>query len=173
MNHYLIVVDMQHDFVDGALGTAEAAAILQTVKEKITSAAAAGKTIVFTQDTHEDNYMETSEGRHLPVPHCIKGTWGWKVMEELDTPDAIHICKPSFGYTGWTDVIREPASIELVGVCTDICVASNALILKALFPEVPMYVDASCCAGTTPTNHNAALTTMKCCQIEVTGEAEG
>ncbi|MCQ2442596.1 MAG: cysteine hydrolase [Oscillospiraceae bacterium] len=169
MKKYLIVVDMQHDFVDGALGTAEAAAILESVKAKIAQASAEGKTVIFTQDTHGEDYMQTSEGRHLPVPHCLKGTWGWRVMEELDVAEALHIHKPSFGYTGWADIVKKPESIELIGVCTDICVVSNALILKALYPEVPMRVDAACCAGTTPANHLAALNTMQCCQIEVVG----
>lgn len=168
MNRYLIVIDMQHDFVDGALGSQEAQAILPNVQKKIQSALADGTKVLFTQDTHHESYMETSEGRHLPVPHCMEGTPGWMVMEELDVPDAPHICKGSFGYADWSKVIENPERLELIGVCTDICVVSNALILKALFPEIEMTVDASCCAGTTPANHCAALTTMQCCQIAVT-----
>lgn len=169
MNDYLIVIDMQHDFVDGSLGSPDAQAILGNVKAKIEAASAAGTKILFTQDTHGENYMETSEGRNLPVPHCISDTWGWRVMEELDLPAVPHVCKRTFGFDHWTDLLDQPERIELIGVCTDICVVSNALILKALYPEVEMVVDASCCAGTSKANHEAALTTMKCCQIQVTG----
>ena len=163
----LIVIDMQNDFIDGSLGTAEAVAIVDKVKAKIEAAAAAGDQIIFTRDTHQENYMETNEGKHLPVVHCIEGTPGWEIRDGLYVEGADIINKPSFGYTGWSDYDFE--EIELVGLCTDICVASNALILKALFPEIRISVDASCCAGVTPEKHEAALETMRSCQIKVTG----
>ncbi len=173
----LIVIDMQVDFVTGALGSPEAVAILPKVKKKIEEYLANGDEVIFTRDTHDEKYLETSEGRHLPVPHCIKGTDGWQVCTELDNNVCEHIDKPTFGYLPWNFIFedtrvmgtREFESIEIVGVCTDICVVSNALILKALYPEVDITVDASCCAGVTPEAHQAALATMKSCQINVIG----
>ncbi len=169
MKKYLIVVDMQKDFVDGALGTPEAVAILPRVKEKIAAAKAAGDTVIFTRDTHTVDYMNTNEGKHLPVPHCIRDTAGWQIYTGLDTEGAIVIDKPSFGFLHWKQYIddAEGSAIELIGLCTDICVASNALILKALFPEAAVSVDAAACAGVTPATHEAALTTMRMCQVEV------
>lgn len=165
MKKTLIVIDMQNDFIDGSLGTAEALQIVDNVKSKIEQYKANGDEIIFTRDTHHDNYMETNEGRHLPVVHCIEGTTGWQIRDALDTSDALIIDKPSFGYTGWGSFQFE--EVEIVGLCTDICVVSNALIIKALFPEIPVRVDSSCCAGVTPESHEAALTTMKMCQVEV------
>ena len=164
----LIVIDMQNDFVTGVLGSKEAVAVLPNVKKKIDAYLAAGDEVIFTRDTHEENYLETNEGRHLPVPHCVKGTDGWQVVKEIDCPDCEHIDKPTFGWTHWNE--RTFQEIEMVGLCTDICVVSNALILKATFPSVEITVDASCCAGVTPQTHLAALETMKMCQILVTGE---
>lgn len=164
----LIVIDMQNDFIDGSLGTAEAVAIVDKVKAKIEAAAAAGDQIIFTRDTHQENYMETNEGKHLPVVHCIEGTKGWEIRDGLYVEGADIINKPSFGYTGWSDYDFE--EIELVGLCTDICVASNALILKALFPEIKISVDASCCAGVTVESHEAALKTMGMCQVEIVNQ---
>jgi len=164
----LIVVDMQNDFIDGSLGTAEAVEILPAVRAKIEAYRAAGDRIIFTRDTHQENYPETSEGRHLPVVHCIEGTTGWEIREGLAKEGDLIINKPSFGYTGWDAYTFD--EIELVGLCTDICVVSNALILKALNPEIHISVDASCCAGVTPDNHRAALQTMRMCQVEITGE---
>ena len=161
----LIVIDMQNDFIDGSLGTAEAVEIVERVKEKIRAAKAAGEQIIFTRDTHHENYMETNEGKHLPVVHCIEGTPGWEIREGLLVEGAKVINKPSFGYNGWKDYQFE--EIELVGLCTDICVVSNALILKAMFPEIKISVDSKCCAGVTPESHSAALETMKMCQIEI------
>jgi len=161
----LIVIDMQNDFIDGSLGTAEAVEIVERVKEKIRAAKAAGEQIIFTRDTHHENYMETNEGKHLPVVHCIEGTPGWEIREGLLVEGAKVINKPSFGYNGWKDYQFE--EIELVGLCTDICVVSNALILKALFPEIRISVDPACCAGVTPESHEAALKTMAMCQIEI------
>ena len=163
----LIVIDMQKDFIDGSLGTSEAVAIVPAVAAKIQACKAAGDRIIFTRDTHHEDYMETNEGKHLPVVHCIEGTEGWQINGELDTEGATIINKPSFGFTGWADVLGETEEIELVGLCTDICVVSNALILKALYPEIRVSVDAACCAGVTPASHDAALTTMRMCQIEV------
>ena len=161
----LIVVDMQNDFIDGSLGTKEAAAIVDNVKNKIEEYKAAGNEIIFTRDTHGADYLNTYEGKHLPVEHCIKGTKGWMIPEELDIPDAVHIDKTSFGYMGWKDYNLE--EVEIIGLCTDICVVSNALIIKAAFPGINVCVDSKCCAGVTPESHEAALTTMKMCQIEV------
>lgn len=168
----LIVIDMQNDFVTGVLGSKEAVAVLSNVKKKIDAYIAAGDEVIFTRDTHEENYLETNEGRHLPVPHCVKGTEGWQVVKEIDCPDCKHIDKPTFGYIHWSEQFKDSriSGIEIIGVCTDICVISNALILKAVFPEIDISVDASCCAGVTPETHRAALTAMKSCQIRVIGE---
>ena len=138
---------------------------MDRVKEKIQAAKAAGEQIIFTRDTHHENYMETNEGKHLPVVHCIEGTPGWEIREGLLVEGAEVINKPSFGYNGWKDYQFE--EIELVGLCTDICVVSIALILKALFPEIRISVDPTCCAGVTPESHEAALKTMAMCQIEI------
>ena len=161
----LIVVDMQNDFIDGSLGTKEAVGIVPKVKKKIEDAMAAGTEVIFTRDTHYDDYLETNEGKHLPVVHCIEESKGWEISAELDTSSSTIINKNTFGYTGWSDFEFE--EVELVGLCTDICVVSNALIIKALFPEIKVSVDAQCCAGVTPEAHNAALATMRSCQIEV------
>ena len=165
MKKTLIVVDMQKDFIDGSLGTKEAEAIVEKVKNKIDQYKEQGDEIIFTRDTHKENYLNTNEGRHLPVVHCIKGTDGWRIAEGLEIPGAIYVDKPSFGYMNWKDYHLE--EVELVGLCTDICVVSNALIIKATYPEIKVTVDARCCAGVTPESHKAALTTMKMCQVEV------
>ena len=168
MRKTLIVVDMQNDFVDGALGTKEAVNILPNVKKKIAKYKESGDEIIFTRDTHQKNYLKTNEGRNLPVEHCIENTKGWEIHSELEVDSAMYINKPCFGYTDWGKFDFE--EVELVGLCTDICVVSNALIIKAAFPEIDVIVDASCCAGVTPKTHEAALTTMKSCQIKVIGE---
>ncbi len=169
----LIVVDMQKDFVDGALGTKEAAAIVPNVVEKIRRHEG---DIIVTYDTHTEDYMNTSEGAKLPVPHCIKGTDGWQldkyVQSALDGREYTAVEKPTFGSVKLPDIIRDKYNIdeleiELVGLCTDICVVSNTLMLKANFPETAIGVDSACCAGVTPETHEAALTTMKMCQIDV------
>lgn len=164
----LIVVDVQNDFVTGALGTPEAQSIIPNVKAKIKKYQDRGDEIIFTRDTHQSNYLETNEGKHLPVEHCIENTDGWKIVCDLDVPNCSYINKSTFGWTHWNN--RTFDEIELIGLCTDICVVSNALILKAMFPEIKITVDASCCAGVTPESHKAALTTMKMCQINVIGE---
>ena len=172
MSKILIVIDMQNDFIEGSLGTPEAVAITPKVHKKVSDYRAQGHKIIFTRDTHFVNYSSTLEGKHLPIPHCIAATKGWKITPGLfneETDDIIQ--KHSFGYSRWGEFnFTDEDEIELIGLCTDICVVSNALILKALYPETEIYVDASCCAGTTPENHKAALQVMKSCQINVIGE---
>jgi nicotinamidase-related amidase len=174
----LIVIDMQNDFIDGALGTKEAVEIVPRVKQKIAEYVNRGDEIIFTRDTHslDKNYLNTHEGKNLPVPHCIKGTEGWKIPNGIDIPECDHIDKHSFGWPVW-DVTynsngnlinRDYDEIEIIGLCTDICVVSNALILRALFPEIEITVDASCCAGTTPDMHEKTLDVMRSCQIKIT-----
>ena len=174
MQNILIVVDMQNDFIDGALGTAEAVEIVPKVEQKIKDFQG---TVIFTRDTHEENYMETQEGSKLPVPHCIRGTKGWEIREELEvlrTGEAID--KVTFGSKELGSMLKEMndadpiESIILIGLCTDICVISNALLIKAFLPEVRMIVDAACCAGVTPESHQNALAAMKMCQIEIENE---
>ena len=160
MKSLLVVVDMQKDFIDGSLGTREAQKIVKNVAEKIQSAEAAGTQVVFTYDTHPENYLETQEGKRLPVEHCIKGTPGWELDKALQGFHGKVFEKPTFGS-------KALEQMELVGLCTDICVISNALLLKAFLPESTVVVDASCCAGVTPESHANALEAMKMCQIEV------
>ena len=172
----LIVVDMQNDFVDGALGTAEAVAIVPNVVRRVTEGAERGEAIFFTRDTHETAYLDSQEGHNLPVPHCIRDTDGWQlndaVAEALSDRAYTVVEKPTFGAVTLPEVVEQLAgdeefTVELIGLCTDICVVSNAMLLKAAFPEADMSVDAACCAGVTPASHQAALTTMSCCQITV------
>lgn len=172
MRKILVVIDMQNDFVDGSLGTAEAEAIVENVKQKIRTYAP--EDVFATMDTHSEDYMNTQEGENLPVMHCIKGTEGWEIRPDIAAlmPEARIYEKPTFGSTrlaaDLADIARaEEIQIELVGLCTDICVVSNALLLKAMMPEVEISVDASCCAGVTPEKHLAALETMRSCQIQV------
>ncbi len=172
MQKYCIIVDMQNDFISGALGTKEAEAIVPTVCEKLANRRRDGWQILFTRDTHYANYLQTQEGAKLPVPHCIQGTAGWQIASALDTDDAFILDKPSFGTLALGEYLKaqstDIAEIELVGLCTDICVLSNALILKAFFPETNISVDAACCAGVTPESHENALSAMKLCQVSVT-----
>lgn len=173
-NTILIVVDMQKDFVTGALGSVQAQSILPKVAEKVKSFE--GR-LIFTMDTHGENYFETQEGRRLPVKHCVKGTDGWNtegiLAEYAKAKNAAVYEKLTFGSIALAQDLRRLNeqkaidAIELVGVCTDICVISNALLLKAYLPEVTIRVDASCCAGVTVQKHEAALETMRSCQIEV------
>ena len=164
----LIVVDMQNDFIDGALGTPEALAILPHVKARIENFD--GK-VIFTRDTHIDNYMDTQEGKNLPVPHCIKDTNGWQIRAELDalrTTDALD--KVTFGSKELVEVIGREQNVESItflGLCTDICVISNVLLTKAFYPEIPLFVDAKGCAGVTPQSHRNALDAMKMCQVTI------
>lgn len=164
---YLLVIDMQNDFVDGALGTKEAQAIVPYVKEKIEQRRKEGYRVIFTRDTHFEDYLETQEGKKLPVPHCKIMTDGWQIVDGLWKQGDEIVCKLSFGYCDWWKTLYDVEEIELVGLCTGICVSSNALILKAYFPEVPIKVDPRGCACVTVESHNAALLTMKMCQIEV------
>lgn len=183
----LVVVDMQNDFITGSLGTPEAQAIVPNVKKKVEESVANGDIIVYTRDTHFVNYLETREGRKLPVEHCIVETDGWRIPDELLPPgdyDKYRIIdKFTFGSTDlaqfirmalvneWYDGAKYPndiEEIELLGLCTDICVVSNALILKAEFyGNFDISVDATCCAGVTPETHEAALKTMEMCQINI------
>lgn len=173
MRKVLVVIDMQKDFIDGTLGTKEAQAIVQNVVKKIGQYDP--KDVYATRDTHSEDYLETSEGRKLPVVHCVEDTPGWEINEEVAAAlgSATIINKPTFGSVVLADLLqeendKEDLAIELVGLCTDICVVSNALLLKAVMPEIPISVDASCCAGVTPESHEAALTTMQMCQIDIT-----
>ena len=165
MKKTLIVVDMQNDFIDMALGTAEAVAIVPKVRAKIEEYAKNGDEIIYTRDTHGENYLETPEGKKLPVVHCVKGTKGWEIADGLYVEGSRIIDKPNFGWPNWREETLE--DVELIGLCTDICVVSNALILKASFPEADISVDASCCAGVSPEAHDAALRVMQSCQINV------
>lgn len=169
MKKILIVVDMQNDFINGVLGTPEAVSIVPKVRKKILTRKAEGYEGIFTYDTHDENYLETNEGRHLPVKHCIIGTEGWKLHRDIDIQMNGFIRKNTFGYLDW-NLGDDVEIIELVGLCTDICVVTNALILKTKYPKVEVIVDASCCAGVTAETHKAALETMKMCQINVIGE---
>lgn len=173
MKHLLIVVDMQKDFVDGALGTAEAVAIVPHVAKNIQ---AFEGDIFVTYDTHFENYPETAEGKKLPVPHCIRGTEGWEldkaIAQALSGKQYTSVEKNTFGSTRLPELVKasvgqEDFDITLIGLCTDICVVSNALLLKAHFPEKEIYVDPACCAGVTVETHRAALATMKMCQINI------
>lgn len=174
MKKYLIVVDMQNDFIDGALGSKEAVEILPRVKRKIEDF---DGEVIFTKDTHYDDYLNTSEGKYLPVKHCIKGTEGWELSSELkplcERLNSKVYEKSTFGCIKLAEDLNiinkseEIDSIELCGLCTDICVVSNALLIKANLTETPMYIQADCCAGVTPAKHEAALETMRSCQIVV------
>lgn len=170
----LIVVDMQKDFVDGSLGTSEAMGIVSEVVKKVENF---DGDVIFTRDTHQENYMETQEGRLLPVVHCVENTPGWEIIPELDNLRKGRglkcYDKPTFGCTALAEDIKamyekqELESVELIGLCTDICVVSNALLIKAFVPELPVAVDSRRCAGVTPEKHEAALETMRSCQITV------
>ncbi len=185
----LIAVDMQNDFIDGALGTKEAVAIVGKVREKIDAFLAEGNPVIYTRDTHGEDYLQTQEGRNLPVTHCLKGTHGWEISDKVYVEGCPVVDKPSFGsltlpgtiletaaamrqvaptdMEGMTKAVQEIESITLIGLCTDICVISNAMILKASFPETLIEVDQACCAGVTPESHENALRSMQSCQIKI------
>lgn len=173
-NKLLIVVDMQRDFVTGSLGTPEAQAIVPNVEKKVEEYRSRDDIVIFTADTHYDNYLDTQEGKKLPVPHCIVGTPGYEIIPELQakqsTLEKIYP-KETFGYKWNICPWMKCYNIEITGVCTDICVVTNALVLKTYYPDIEITVDASCCAGTTPEKHKEALEIMKSCQINVIGEA--
>ena len=171
----LVCVDLQNDFIDGALGTEEARKIVPAVVKKIKNFK--GR-IIFTRDTHNENYLDTQEGKKLPIPHCIKGTRGWEINKEIF--DAVGnrkvdiVDKKQFGSERLPSYVwirtwdgNKVDSIEFIGLCTDVCVISNALIMKMNYPEIPITVDSTCCAGTTPEAHEAALKVMKNCQINI------
>lgn len=171
----LVVVDMQKDFIDGALGTPEAQAIVPAAAAHIRKRKEEGYHLIATLDTHGENYMETAEGKKLPVPHCIRNTPGWQLNDQIEKAlgRCILVEKPSFGSLELPGIVTEltqgaqQVTIEMIGLCTDICVVSNALILKANFPEASLQVVAGCCAGVTPEKHKASLETMASCQIDV------
>lgn len=177
---YLIVVDVQNDFVTGSLGSGEAVNIIPNVLQRVSNFKG---NICFTKDTHDEEYLSTQEGKNLPVVHCIKGTKGWELIDELKQLQEQRQLKVyeknTFGSIKLAESLRKEyeekgiKSIELIGLCTDICVVSNALLLKAVLPEVPVYVNAACCAGVTPDSHKAALETMKSCQIHITNQDTG
>ncbi len=171
MKDVLIVIDMQNDFIDGALGTKEAEAIVAPLAERV---ARHKGDLYFTRDTHQEDYLSTNEGKHLPVPHCVEGTRGWQICDALlpFVKDEAVIDKPSFGSTELASLIKktyekEDVTITLVGLCTDICVISNAMLLKAALPEAEIIVDGALCAGVSPESHERALLSMKTCQITV------
>ena len=171
----LVVVDMQNDFVTGSLGTKEAQAIIPKVKAKIEEYNKSNDLILYTQDTHNDKYMMTQEGRNLPVEHCVKGTEGWEIVKDIPVK-TVPYAKNTFGSVKLAlDLAKDNEiflieSVELVGVCTGICVLSNAVLIKSMLPEVPIIVDASCCACVTPESHETALDAMKLLQIKVVNE---
>lgn len=171
MKNYLVVVDMQKDFIDGVLGTSEAVEIVEKIVEKMRTF---DGEVIFTRDTHFDNYLDTQEGKYLPVPHCKKGSSGWQLQERIAAvkpEDAKIFDKNTFAsveLASYLSEVNEKDGIEqitFVGVCTDICVISNAMLVKAYMPEVEIVIDAKCCAGVTPKSHNNALEAMKMCQI--------
>lgn len=175
MNKVLIVVDMQNDFVTGSLGSKEAIKIVPNVVNKVESYIKNNNPIIFTRDTHNEDYLETLEGEKLPVEHCIYDTDGWKIIPELEDLAKSYkfswvLNKSTFGYRLWNQKLYSNDEVELIGLCTDICVVSNALAIRMFFPDMKITVDASCCAGSTPEKHKAALEVMKSCQIDVIGE---
>ena len=163
----LIVIDMQKDFVDGSLANADAQTIAPLIADYIDGF---DGDVIATRDTHAENYLSTAEGKKLPVPHCIKGTDGWDIVDEiasaLQRKNARLVDKPTFGFLDW-QILSPYDEVTLVGTCTDICVVSNALILKATYPDITVRVKASLCAGTNKQNHEAALQVMRCCQVDV------
>lgn len=169
MKKALVVIDMQNDFIDGSLGTPEAQAIVLNVSERVKAAVQDGEKLIFTQDTHPKNYLQTAEGKKLPVEHCIKPSHGWAMNSSLIpyAKDAVVLEKPTFGATGLPQHVAGFDEITVIGLCTDICVISNAMLLKAFLPEAKICVDSKCCAGVTPKSHLRALEAMKMCQIDV------
>ena len=178
----LVVVDMQNDFVTGALRNEQGMHIVPEIRAKVEQALAEGNLVVFTKDTHYDNYMQTEEGVNLPVPHCIRGTWGWELVDELKELEEQATAvfeKETFGSDQLGSFIAQTIKengdvkhIELVGLCTDICVISNAVIAKAFAPNTPIYVDANCCAGVTPESHDTALDAMSAFQIHIKNKGQ-
>ena len=169
MKKALVVIDMQNDFIDGSLGTPEAQAIVLSVSERVKAAVQDGEKLIFTQDTHPKNYLQTAEGKKLPVEHCIKPSHGWALTSSLIpyAKDAVVLEKPTCGATELPQHVAGFDEITVIGLCTDICVISNAMLLKAFLPEAKICVDSKCCAGVTPESHLRALEAMKMCQIDV------
>lgn len=176
MSKILVVIDMQNDFITGSLGSKEATEIVKNVVQKIKSYQAAGDLVFYTRDTHDTNYLETEEGKNLPIEHCIKDTWGWQLEDEIakTVKEQDHIYnKETFGSLKLGERLQKIAqedknlTIELVGLCTDICVISNALLIKAYLPQTPVTVDTTCCAGATKKGHEIAIETMKICHIHI------
>lgn len=166
----LAVIDMQNDFISGALGTAEAVSIVPRVAARVKKAREDGEQVVFTRDTHASDYLSTQEGRYLPVVHCLENSEGWQLHPALAVQDAPVFNKPCFGSIQLAEYLRqlpELSSVELIGLCTDICVISNALIIKSVLPELPVFVRADCCAGVTPQSHENALRAMRSCQVQI------
>ena len=168
---YLIVVDMQNDFITGSLGSKNAEEIVDRVVEKVANF---DGIVIFTRDTHLSDYLTTQEGKNLPVEHCIKGSTGWDICDKLKPFAKNVVDKVTFGSVELPSVLAsyndEVESIELCGLCTDICVISNAMTIKSFLPEAEIIVDASCCAGVTPESHYTALQAMKVCQIRIDNE---
>lgn len=167
MKKVLIVIDMQNDFVDGALANPQAQAIVDGIVKRIDEF---DGDVIATRDTHAENYLNTTEGKHLPVPHCIRGTDGWEIVpairDALQRKNAKVLDKPTFGYLNW-ELLQAYDEAEMVGTCTDICVVSNALIIKALHPDLSLTVRKELCAGTTQENHDNAISVMACCQVKI------
>ena len=167
MKKALIVIDMQNDFISGALANPMASDIVAAIAELVLNF---DGDVIATRDTHSEEYLSTPEGKKLPIPHCVKGTDGWQITDAIATAlrekNAVILDKPTFGHLGW-QLLSPYDEAELVGTCTDICVVSNALVLKAMFPALTVKVNAALCAGTTKQNHDAALQVMRCCQVDV------
>lgn len=166
----LCVIDMQNDFIDGSLGTKEAVEIVPAVKEKIDLYRKEGHKVIFTRDTHGEDYLSTAEGKKLPVAHCIRGTDGWQISSLLSADESDIIDKPTFGSYELAEKVAQTEnleSVEIIGLCTDICVISNAMMIKAKLYETPIIVDSKCTAGVTPESHLNALSSMKMCQIDI------
>ena len=169
MRDVLVVIDMQNDFIDGSLGTGEAQEIVSYVGDRIREYLDAGRRVFFTRDTHPDNYLDTFEGKKLPVVHCVENTEGWRISDRLPWDEGLCrvVDKGTFGFLGWRELLQDVGSIEVCGLCTDICVISNALILRAIYPDREITVDSRACAGVTPRLHEAALEVMRSNQIEI------
>ena len=169
MKRLLVIVDMQNDFLTGALANENAERVLANVKAKLEKARLENIEVVFTRDTHFENYLSTQEGKNLPVPHCIKGTWGWSIADGLYEGNERVFDKPVFGSIELATFVKEGGytDVEVVGVCTDICVVSNVLLIKAYCPETAVVVDSDCCAGVTKESHESALKTMASCQVTI------
>jgi nicotinamidase-related amidase len=171
MKKVLLVIDMQNDFIDGALGSPDAQAIVNPVKDRIANAIVNDEKIIYTKDTHDENYMNTNEGKHLPFPHCIAGTKGWEIPSDIYVEGCKVILKPTFGFLNWSSVeeIMNADEIEIIGLVTNICVMSNAIMLKALRPEIKISVNLNCTAATSKEAFDASVQILNSCQVETIG----